>query len=200
MELNRYERSWSIGGSGRGDDGSGSADGWRKEQMTKLLVVGIGNPDRGDDDIGPLVVRRLGGRVSNGVSLIERTGDALALIDDWAGHDVVIVVDAAAPPSELGYVRSPGRVHRIDLRGNELLPDLSRASTHGLGVADAVELARALGALPERVIVYAVEGADFNPGAPMTKLVAAATEEVVARVVAELCQLERDAAGEATHA
>ena len=38
------------------------------------------------------------------------------------------------------------------------------SSTHALGLADAVELARSLGRLPQRVVVYGIEGAAFEFG------------------------------------
>lgn len=156
--------------------------------MARMLVVGIGNPDRGDDGIGPLVVRQLlgrqrAGRVSSDVTFIERTGDALALIDDWAGRDAVILVDAAAP------IAAPGRVHRIDLLADALPAELSLSSTHAFGVAEAVGLAHTLGLLPPHVIAYAIEGANFDPGAPVSPMVAAAAIEVVTRVAAELRHL-----------
>ena len=156
----------------------------------RVLVVGIGNPDRGDDGIGPLVVRQLIGRVSRDVAIIERSGDALALIDDWEGRDAVILVDAAAPGG------TPGCVHRIDLLRDALPPELSLSSTHGFGVAEAVGLADALDLLPAQVIAYAIEGANFDAGAPISPQVAAVTAEVANRVVAELKQL----AGIADHA
>jgi hydrogenase maturation protease len=149
-----------------------------------VLVAGIGNPDRGDDGIGPLVVRRLAKRVppdiAPHVAIVERTGDALALIDDWAGRDAVILVDAAAPGS------APGTIHRIDLLEDALPTDVTLSSTHAFGVADAVGLARTLGLLPRRVIVYAIEGANFDLGAPISRKVAAALNEVVARVANEV--------------
>jgi hydrogenase maturation protease len=156
----------------------------------RVLVVGIGNPDRGDDGIGPLVVRQLIGRVSRDVAIIERSGDALALIDDWEGRDAVILVDAAAPGG------TPGCVHRIDLLRDALPPELSLSSTHGFGVAEAVGLADALDLLPAQVIAYAIEGANFDAGAPISPQVAAVTAEVADRVAAELKQL----AGMADHA
>jgi hydrogenase maturation protease len=152
--------------------------------MGRVLVVGIGNPDCGDDGIGPLVVRQLVGRVLPDVAILERTGDALALIEDWAGQDAVVLVDAAA-----GAV--PGRVHRIDLLADTLPTDLSLSSTHGIGVAEAVGLARALGLLPQRVIAYAIEGADFDPGAPVDPMVAASVDAVVARIAAEVRCLQQ---------
>lgn len=154
-----------------------------KKPTGKLLVVGIGNPDRGDDGIGPLVVRRLAGRVSTDVVLIERTGDALALIEDWAGADGVVLVDAAAPGT------APGSIHRIDLLRDALPSHLSLSSTHAFGVADAVALARTLGRLPAGITVYAIEGANFTPGAPVTPVVAASIEDVVTRIAAELHHL-----------
>jgi hydrogenase maturation protease len=146
----------------------------------KVLLVGIGNPDRGDDGIGPLVARQLAGRVSPGIAIIERTGDALALIEDWAGRYAAVLVDAAAPGT------APGRIDRIDLLKDELLPELALSSTHAFGIVDAVGLARTLGLLPRRLIVYAIEGVNFAPGASLTPEIAGVVNEVVARVVAEL--------------
>jgi hydrogenase maturation protease len=160
----------------------------------KRLVVGIGNPDRGDDGIGLLIVRQLVGYVAPDVTVIERSGDALALIDDWAGHDAVILVDAAASGA------APGSIHRIDLLQDELAADLSLSSTHAFGVVDAIGLARALDKLPDRLIAYAVEGADFNPGASVSPEVAAAISAVVGRIAAELHQLQSDLAEQVTHA
>lgn len=150
----------------------------------RILIVGIGNPDRGDDGFGPLVVRRLVGHVSPNVEIVERAGDMLALIEDWAGRDAVILVDAAAPGAE------PGRIYRIDLVQDAVPADLSLSSTHAFGVAQAVGLARALGLLPGRVVAYAVEGASFEPGAPVSPRIATAIDDVVLRVAAELRDLE----------
>ena len=119
----------------------------------------------------------LAGRVPPEVTIIERAGDMIGLLEDWTGRDAVVLIDAAAP------ITTPGSIHRIDLLREPLPIGLSLASTHAFGVADAVALARALGQLPERLIVYAVEGCRFEPGAPQSPEVVAAAEEVAARVV-----------------
>jgi hydrogenase maturation protease len=152
----------------------------------RLLLVGIGHPDRGDDGIGPLVARRLTGRVSPHVTILQRPGDALGLIDDWAERDAVVLVDAAAPCG------TPGRVHRVDLLRDRLPPELSLSSTHAFGVAEAVGLADALGLLPARVIAYAIEAAGFEPGARISGPVAAASGDVEKRVIEELRSLEAE--------
>jgi hydrogenase maturation protease len=119
------------------------------------------------------------------VVILERAGDVLALIDDWAGHDAVILVDASARGI------APGTVRRIDLLEEALPPEFSLSSTHGFGVAEAVGLAGTLGLLPARVIAYAIEAGDFARGAAVSPEVAAAAHEVVARVAAELRDLLR---------
>ncbi len=143
------------------------------------LVIGVGNPDRGDDGIGALVARRIGACALPGVAVLVRSGDVLGLIEDWAGQDAVVLVDAAMPN---GRLPAPGRVHRIDLLKENLPADLSLASTHMLGVAEAVGLARALGMVPKTMIAYAIEGEKFAPGAGLSPEVAAAMDLVVARV------------------
>jgi hydrogenase maturation protease len=150
--------------------------------VTGLLVVGIGNPDCGDDAIGPLVARCLVGRVPLEVTIIERPGDMIGLLEDWTGRDAVVLIDAAAP------ITTPGSIHRIDLLRESLPAGLSLASTHAFGVADAVALGHALGQLPERLIVYAVEGCRFEPGASQSPEVVAAVDGVAARVVLEILE------------
>jgi hydrogenase maturation protease len=149
-------------------------------RVSGLLVVGIGNPDRGDDAIGPIVARLLAGRVAPDVVVLERSGDMVGLIEDWSGRDGVILIDAAA------MVKAPGTVYRFDLLHDVLPTGLTLASTHAFGVADAVALARALGRLPGRLIIYAVEGTEFAPGAAPGAPVVAAAEPVAVRIAEEL--------------
>jgi len=162
--------------------------------MTKALVVGIGNPDRGDDGVGPLVARRLVGRAPRDVTIVERAGDVLTLIEDWNGYDIVMLIDAAAPDGR------PGSTHRIDLLTTELPADISLSSTHSFGVGNAVSLARTLGLLPRSLVAYAIEGANFEPGADLSPNIAAAVEEVAARVIAELGAMNDRRSTEAAHA
>jgi hydrogenase maturation protease len=157
--------------------------------VSGLLVIGIGNPDCGDDAIGPMVARLLAGQVGPEAAVVERSGDMLGLIEDWAGRDGVVLIDAAAP------VTAPGSIHRIDLLRESLPAGLALASTHAFGVADAVEVARALGQLPASLIVYAVEGGRFDPGAPPSAVVITAAETVAARVAAELLRLAAELTG-----
>jgi hydrogenase maturation protease len=153
------------------------------EARPKILVAAIGNPDRGDDGVGPLVAQRLSGRLPAGSKLVVRAGDLMSLIEDWAGVEAVICVDAAAQRG------APGRVHRIDLAKEALPPDLSFTSSHAFGLAEAIELARVLDLAPRRIVVYAIEGACFDTGAPFTPEVLSAAAEVADCIAGEVFRI-----------
>jgi hypothetical protein len=57
---------------------------------------------------------------------------------------------------------------------------------YGPVVHDLRVLARAVGQLPPRVIVYGVEGEDFSMGAQLSPTVRAAVGEVVTRIIADI--------------
>jgi hydrogenase maturation protease len=152
----------------------------RGNDQPLVLVAGIGNPDRGDDGFGPVVAQRLRKRVPDTVRILERSGDALALIEDWNGIPSVIVIDAVAPISQ------PGRVHRLDLTDSPLPIGFAPRSSHAFGVAETVELARSLGRLPRCLTAYLVEGERFETGALLSSAVTTAVEDVAERIIVEL--------------
>jgi hydrogenase maturation protease len=151
----------------------------------KVMVIGLGNPDRGDDGVGARVADMLRGRLPEGVAIVARHGDMLALIDDWKACDALVCIDASAP------MGAPGRTRRIDLAARELPPDLARASSHSFGVADTIALARSLQLAPREIVLYAVEGLSFDTLSPFSPTVAAAADDVADRVVAEVERLLR---------
>jgi len=146
----------------------------------QVLVVGIGNPDRGDDGLSAAVIARLRGQAPDGVRLLDRSADPLALIDDWDGCGAVILVDAAMATNE------PGRVHRIDLAVDSLPLGWSQPSSHAFGLAETVELARNLGRLPGNLVLYLVESQSFETGAPLSPAAADAVNQVAEGILADL--------------
>lgn len=149
----------------------------------RFLVIGIGNPDRGDDGVGPLVSRSLEDCMKD-IRVLSRDSDMLALLEDWAETDHVFLIDATTTLS------APGRVHRIDLAQEELPRELSFSSTHALDVGHTIALARTLGRLPPHVILYAIEGKCFEPGSAMSPEVMTAIAEVsdcIHREIATFC-------------
>jgi hydrogenase maturation protease len=125
------------------------------------LVVGIGNPLRGDDGAGPEVAGRVARLAIPGVTVVI-ADEPLALVEHFAANDEVIVVDAVQTGGAAGEVR-------VWVVGPDPLPRRGHAiGSHGLGVAEAVELARALGQLPRRLTLVGVEAETFCVGAPLS--------------------------------
>lgn len=144
------------------------------------VVIGIGNPDRGDDAAGRIVAHWLRSRVPRDVEIREETGEVTSLLACLEGVETACLVDACASGAPAGTVR------RFDAAAAPLPDRAFRWSSHGLGLAEAVELARALGRMPPRCIVYAIEAASFELGAPVSPAVRAAVAEVGNRVREEL--------------
>jgi hydrogenase maturation protease len=148
--------------------------------VTGIVVIGVGNAYRGDDAVGLAVAERLRERLPEDVTVRDCEQEPTRLLDAWEGADVALVVDAAASGAP------PGTVHRFDASGDGVPAHVFRSSTHAFGVGDAVELARALGWLPERVVVYGIEGGDFTAGSGLSAPVAAAVERVVEELAEEV--------------
>lgn len=149
-------------------------------EPAQVVVIGLGNPDRGDDAIGLDIARRLRGHVPDDVRVVEVTGDALTLIDAWDESAVTYVIDAALSG------RAPGTVHRIENDDCCVPRDMTRCSGHAFGLAEALELARALGRAPRRLVIYAVEGECFDLGRGLSADVAAAAEAVTQRLLGDI--------------
>jgi hydrogenase maturation protease len=144
------------------------------------IVLGIGNPDRGDDAVGRAVAGHLRGLSVANIKVIEHDGEGTALLTHFDGAAMAFLVDASASGAPAGTIR------RFDVSAAPT-PDLAFGlSTHGLGLSMAIELARALGQLPPRCIIYAIEGASFETGAPLSPPAQAAVAEVSRRLSAEI--------------
>ena len=144
------------------------------------VVIGIGNIERGDDGAGRQVARILKHMLGDKALVVELDGEAGAILERLEGAATAYLVDACMSKAP------PGTVHRIDATVGELPLASSDLSTHGFGLASAVELARTLGQLPAQTVVFAIEAETFEPGAPLTKPVADATVIVAERIRQEI--------------
>ena len=153
-------------------------------RQRRVLVVGLGSIDRGDDAIGCMVAARVDDAVtvrgSAGVRVVVHE-DPTALVEEMAASDVVVIVDAMRSGAPAGTVT----LHEVG-RGEPGLSERTTpgsAGTHGLGVGDAIELARALDCLPDRVVVVGVEAVDFGHGEAPSAQVANAVPAAVRAIL-----------------
>jgi hydrogenase maturation protease len=98
------------------------------------------------------------------------------LIDLWNGHDHVILLDAVRSGA------TPGTIVRRNLVAAPLPREWFHLSSHQLGIADAVELARTMGQLPRRLVFVGIEGERFESGVGLSPRVTAALDDA-ARLV-----------------
>ncbi|HEX9124532.1 MAG TPA: hydrogenase maturation protease, partial [Actinomycetota bacterium] len=133
----------------------------RADLKPRVRVIGCGTLDAGDDAVGLLAVREARERLEAiaGVEVLEAAAlDVVHLLEDVDG---AVVVDAVRAPSGL---REPGTIVRAEAGPDGLPADVrSSLSSHGLGLAEAVGLAAALGGMP-RVVFLGIEVADVTAG------------------------------------
>jgi len=146
----------------------------------KHVIVGVGNEYRRDDGVGLAVAARLQGRLPDGVKVVACEQEPSRLIDAWQDADTALVIDAVESGAE------PGTLLRFDASELAIPARVFRSSTHAFGVGDATELARVLGKLPARIVVYGVEGVEFTAGEGLSTAVEAAVEQTAAAVLGDL--------------
>ena len=140
-----------------------------------MQIICCGNPDRGDDSAALLVAQQLH---ELGVEAEVQSGDALDLIESWDETGEVIVVDATVTGA------LPGTVQVWDGKLPEKIVTAT-ASTHGLGVGEAVYLAEILHRLPKRLRIFGIEGKQFYPGDEVSPEVREAAEKVAKQIAGE---------------
>jgi len=154
------------------------------DDPASFLVIGLGNEFRGDDGCGPLVARKISQKRLAGVRLIHPMADSTGLVMEWDGADATFLIDCVCSGAP------PGTIHRFEPLVETIPEQLSHpTSTHRFGLTQVVRLAQALGRLPQRLIVYGIEGQEFEHGTEITRAVAEAVNEVADRIANELALL-----------
>jgi len=132
----------------------------------KLSVIGIGNLYAGDDGVGVRLVERLSKRrpwMDLSFLLWEDT-DALTLTHDLIDlGSPVLIVDCA----DMGI--EPGEYRWFDARSTRLKLQTDSVSTHGLGMAEAIELAQLMG-FDMPVTIFGVQPFDLSPVSYLSQL------------------------------
>jgi hydrogenase maturation protease len=144
-----------------------------------LLVVGCGNLLRGDDGVGPILVRHLWeGGVPAGVRLVDGGTAGMDVSFQMRGARRVLLVDAAATGAE------PGTVYKVPGPAVEDLPPLQGLHTHSFRWDHALAFARWLlgDGYPDDVTVYLIEAAQMEPGAELSEPVRAAMQQVLGMI------------------
>jgi hydrogenase maturation protease len=147
---------------------------------SSTIVIGIGNIYCRDDGVGIIVAQRLKQHLLSGVAILEESGEGARLLEAWRNAAVAILVDAVHSGAPTGTI------HRLNANTAHIPDKFFHHSTHAFGLAEAIELARALHQLPLRTIVYGIEGSNFGAGVGLCGPVEQAAAAVVAWVLSEI--------------
>ena len=147
------------------------------EHPGRLLIVGCGNPEAGDDSVGLEVVRRLGELGDCGCDLRVETAPGVELLDVFPLAEVILFVDAVtsgAPPGTLYLTSLPSK--ELESRA------LGSLSTHGWGLAEVLKLAHSLGRKIPRLFLLGIEAGTVAQSASRSPAVEQAIMLVVERI------------------
>ena len=150
-------------------------------RASSVLVLGLGNVLLADDGVGPLALARLERDycIPHGVRLAEGGTLGLALLDEIAEAEHLILVDAVATEEPAGtLVRLDGQAVRDAVR--------DRLSVHQVGVADLLDAARLIGRYPTSVVLLGIVPGRIGLSVTRTRAVHGALPALVAAVVDEV--------------
>jgi hydrogenase maturation protease len=144
---------------------------------SEKLIIGIGNEFRSDDGVGLYLSRKLKEMNLERVRVVEAGGEGTELMGIWENKAFVVVIDAIYSGAE------PGKIYRFDPIEKPLSETLfGRHSTHAFGLAGAVELSRTLGSLPQKLIIFGIEGKTFEAGIGLSNKVINAADSLILEI------------------
>lgn len=157
----------------------------------RILFAGIGSP-HGDDRAGWEVADELLRAVDRSPNVtVRKAAVPLDLLDWLEAVDCLHVCDAALRPESCGQLRrfagsvsSDGRA--VSQHAIPAIAKLRSQGSHDFGLPAVLELAARLKRLPPEVVVWAVDGARFEPGDPLSPALAEAIPSVAASIITEL--------------
>jgi hydrogenase maturation protease len=143
--------------------------------LAPVLVIGIGNPSRGDDAIGPLAIERLAALDLPGTELLTDFQLQVEHALDLIGRREVVFIDAdASGPGPFGF--------------EPVIPAAYAGPiTHALSPAAVLEAFQRVSAAPlPAAFVLAVRGYDFELGAALSDTAAANLDAALLMLVSRL--------------
>lgn len=156
----------------------------------ETLIIGCGNLLRGDDSVGPILIRRLWELgLPEGVFCCDGGTAGMDVAFQMRGKDRVIIIDAAATGE------TPGTVFKVPGSELENLPPLTDIHTHNFRWDNALAFGRWLlkDEYPNDITVYLIEGENFEFGEVLSDHVRASMENLAVRLIEELRQPEHAA-------
>jgi hydrogenase maturation protease len=139
------------------------------------VVIGCGNLLRGDDAVGPTLIRHLWEQgVPDDVTLVDGGTAGMDVAFKMRGARSLVLIDAADTGAD------PGTIYRVPGHEVEQLPPLEGLHSHQFRWDHALAFGHWLlgDQYPSDITVYLIEIESTDPGAMLTPAVEAAMHEV----------------------
>jgi hydrogenase maturation protease len=144
-----------------------------------IVIIGCGNLLRGDDGVGPILIRHLWeAGIPEHVRLVDGGTAGMDVAFQMRGADEVILIDACRSDSP------PGTLFKVPGAELENLPPLSEIHSHAFRWDHALAFGRWLlkEDYPKHITVYLIEVSDIRPGMELS----APVEQQMHRLVQHL--------------
>lgn len=151
--------------------------------MPDTLIIGCGNLLRGDDAVGPILVRIIFDMgLPPGVRLADGGTAGMDVAFQMRGADHVIIVDACCSGNP------PGTLYQVPGEELENLPPLTGINLHAFRWDHALAFGRWLlkEEYPPKVTVYLIEAARLEFGEDLTPVVRTAMENLARKLIVDL--------------
>jgi len=143
-------------------------------------VIGIGNEYRSDDGAGVVVARRIREMAPSSCVVCETGGEGTALMELWRHADDVVLIDAVFSGA------APGTIHTFHPSRQPLPTELFPFSSHAFGLVQAIEISRVLNELPRQMIIYGIEGENFEMGTELSPAVQESLDDAVDKALTHI--------------
>ena len=148
----------------------------------RTLILGLGTPILSDDAAGLQAARQLYELIDGeDIDLVEAAVAGMQTVQLLSGYDRAVIIDVVQDEARVG---EGWRLDTDDLEGG------SSTSSHGIGLGQALRLARLMGLpLPEEILIYAIAAADTSTfGESLTPQLGQAMPSIVRRIAADLAR------------
>lgn len=156
--------------------------------MKKIKILGIGSPF-GDDQSGWKMIELLKQRkalqdyIPDYLVLETHDRPGIRLLELMENTNTIFLIDAVVTGSKIG------KLYRFE---NEEIEELKCIiSSHDIGVAQALQLGRALNQLPEQLIFYGIEINHDNTGMGISFLIESCIHQLVECIETEVLHILR---------
>lgn len=153
---------------------------------SKITLIGIGHPFRGDDALGPLIIEKLSAQLPNFVETKTSQGDMAELLNWFDQKDTVMIVDAIQTNQN-----PPGTCYQFNHSDVTQL-SACRVSTHAFDLGQTLALADNLGILPVATIIFGIEAQHFGHGQTLSAPVADAVPKLSKLIMQAIKDMEQD--------